>query len=173
MPLTPRRDGTVSWHKRDRRRALATYFGYLVGATLLLVAWRCEQGLEPVIGVGPARDVLLVFGLLSVAVSVPFMLRPMAWKRLLAYSSLEHMGVVAIGLGFATPLALAGVAVHLVAHAVAKTLGFCLVTPLLAHAPEAARSPVSGIARSSPVDTATRALLRLAPVAKALISGAS
>ena len=118
---------------------------------VLLVAWRCEQGLEPVIGVGPARDVLLVFGLLSVAVSVPFMLRPMAWKRLLAYSSLEHMGVVAIGLGFATPLALAGVAVHLVAHAVAKTLGFCLVTPLLAHAPEAARSPVSGIARSSPV----------------------
>lgn len=40
MPLNPRPDGTVSWHKRDRRRALATYFGYLVGATLLLVAWR-------------------------------------------------------------------------------------------------------------------------------------
>ena len=56
----------------------------------------------------------------------------MPWKRLLAYSSLEHMGVIALGIGFGTPLALAGVAIHIAGHALAKALGFYAATPLLA-----------------------------------------
>jgi hydrogenase-4 component F len=118
---------------------------------VLLVAWRCQLGLAPVVGVRTSRDVLLGFGLLSVLVSVPFLARSLAWKRLLAYSSLEHMGVIAVGLAFASPLAVAGVTVHVVAHAVAKSLGFFLVTPLLAQIPDAARNPVSGVARTRPV----------------------
>ena len=57
---------------------------------------------------------LIGFGLASLAVAVPFLWRPLPWKRLLAYSSLEHMGVIALGIGFGTPLALAGVVVHVV-----------------------------------------------------------
>src|SRR5581483_2984934 len=75
---------------------------------VLLVAWRSEHALAPAVGESTARSVLVGFGLLSLAVAVPFLWRPLAWKRLLAYSSLEHMGVIALGLGFATPLALAG-----------------------------------------------------------------
>ena len=117
---------------------------------VLLVAWRSEQALAPVIGADTAREVLLGFGLLSLAVAVPFLWRPLAWKRLLAYSSLEHMGVLALGIGFATPLALAGVAIHLCAHAVAKALGFYAATPLLIHEPRAAGHPVTGIVRTQP-----------------------
>ena len=72
----------------------------------------------------------------------------MAWKRLLAYSSLEHMGVIALGIGFATPLALAGVAIHIAGHAIAKALGFYAATPLLGHEPRAAGHAVTGIART-------------------------
>jgi hydrogenase-4 component F len=115
---------------------------------VLLVAWRSEQALAPVVGAGTARDVLLGFGLLSLAVAVPFLWRALAWKRLLAYSSLEHMGVLALGIGFATPLALAGVAIHLCGHAIAKALGFYAATPLLTHDPRAASHPVTGIART-------------------------
>jgi len=118
---------------------------------VLLVAWRCEAGLAPVIGDGTARGVLVGFGLASLLVSVPFLSRPLAWKRLLAYSSLEHMGVIALGVGFGTPLALAGVAVHVVGHALAKTLGFVAVTPLLAHRPSAATDPLVGVGRTRPV----------------------
>lgn len=117
---------------------------------VLLVAWRCEQGMAPVVGDSAARSVLIGFGLASVAVAVPFLSRQLAWKRLLAYSSLEHMGVIALGIGFGSPLALAGVAVHIAAHAVAKTLGFVVVTPLLAHRPVAAGEAVSGVGRSRP-----------------------
>ena len=115
---------------------------------VLLVAWRSEQALAPVIGARTAQDVLLAFGLLSLAVAVPFLWRPMAWKRLLAYSSLEHMGVIALGIGFATPLALAGVAIHIAGHAIAKALGFYAATPLLGHEPRAAGHAVTGIART-------------------------
>ena len=45
----------------------------------------------------PGESVLIGFGLVSLAVAIPFLWRPLAWKRLLAYSSLEHMGVIALG----------------------------------------------------------------------------
>lgn len=118
--------------------------------SVLLVAWRCQQGLAPVLGQGTGRGVLVGLGLLSIAVAVPFLARPLAWKRLLAYSSLEHMGVIALGVGFAGPLALAGAAVHVVAHAAAKTLGFVAMTPLATHEPLAVSAPVGGIGRTRP-----------------------
>ena len=45
-------------------------------------------------------------------------------KRLLAYSSVEHMGILAIGVSFGAPVALAGVLLHVLAHAAAKGSAF-------------------------------------------------
>lgn len=118
---------------------------------VLLVAWRSEHALAPVVGTQAAQGVLIAFGLASLAVAVPFLWRSLPWKRLLAYSSLEHMGVIALGIGFGTPLALAGVAVHITAHAVAKALGFYAATPLLSHDLRAAEHAVTGLGRSKPV----------------------
>ena len=117
---------------------------------VLLIAWRSEHALAPVIGARAGQNVLIFFGLVSLAVAIPFLWRSLPWKRLLAYSSLEHMGVIALGIGFGTPLALAGVAVHIAAHAVAKALGFYAATPLLEHAPRATERAVTGIARTYP-----------------------
>jgi hydrogenase-4 component F len=117
---------------------------------VLLVAWRSSRALSPAIGDSTAKSVLVGFGLLSLAVAVPFLWRPLPWKRLLAYSSLEHMGVIALGIGFGTPLALAGVALHIAGHAAAKALGFYAAVPLLGHEPRAAGHAVGGIARTQP-----------------------
>ena len=117
---------------------------------VLLVAWRTQGALAPTIGADTAGEVLIAFGLVSLAVAVPFLWRPQAWKRLLAYSSLEHMGVIALGIGFGGPLALAGVAVHIAGHAVAKSLGFYAAIPLLGHEPDAATHPTGGLGRTSP-----------------------
>lgn len=122
---------------------------------VLLVAWRSEQAVAPVIGARTAETVLVAFGLASLAVAIPFLWRSLPWKRLLAYSSLEHMGVIALGIGFATPLALAGVAVHIVGHAIAKALGFYAAGPLVALEPRAAERPATGLARGDPVLGAT------------------
>ncbi|HVA75888.1 MAG TPA: proton-conducting transporter membrane subunit [Acidimicrobiales bacterium] len=125
---------------------------------VLLVAWRCERALAPIVGIHTTQRILIGFGLLSLAVAVPFLWRPMPLKRLLAYSSLEHLGVIAIGVGFGTPLALAGVAVHIAGHAVAKSLGFFTATPLIAHEPRAAQHFVTGIGRTAPVLGSTMGL---------------
>ena len=102
-----------------------------------------------------ADHLMLAFGLASLAIAIPFLWRPMAWKRLLAYSSLEHMGILALGIGFATPLATVGVIVHLAGHALAKSLGFYTAIPLLRHDPDSARSASRGLARlSGPVAAA-------------------
>lgn len=43
---------------------------------------------------------------------------------MLAYSSVEHMGILAIGVSFGAPIALSGVLLHVLAHAAAKGNAF-------------------------------------------------
>ncbi len=117
---------------------------------IVLVAWRLKTALAPSVGADTTRAVFFAFALISLAVAVPFLWRPLAWKRLLAYSSLEHMGVLALGIGFGHPLAIAGVVLHLFGHALAKSLGFYAATPLLRIQRTAAAGPPRGVARTSP-----------------------
>jgi hydrogenase-4 component F len=46
-----------------------------------------------------ARELLLTIGLFSMAVAGVFMARQRDYKRMLAYSSVEHMGILVIGVG--------------------------------------------------------------------------
>jgi len=75
---------------------------------------------------GPAfpQEVLLVFGLISVVVATPFILTQHDVKRLLGYHSVEHVGIVALGLGFGGPIGTYGALLHVVNHGVTKTLAF-------------------------------------------------
>jgi hydrogenase-4 component F len=70
------------------------------------------------------RHVLLVFGTVSLLVAALFVLRQENYKRLLAYSTIEHMGVIALGIGFGVRLAVAGALFHVINHAAAKGLAF-------------------------------------------------
>ena len=67
---------------------------------------------------------MLIFGLLSLAVAGIFIITQKDLKRLLAYSSVEHLGLIAIGIGLNSPLALFGAMLHLFNHAVSKALMF-------------------------------------------------
>jgi len=66
-----------------------------------------------------ARQALLGMGLLSLLVAAIFMVRQPDIKRLLAYSSVEHMGILAIGVGIGG-LATFGAMLHLVNNALTK-----------------------------------------------------
>ena len=71
-----------------------------------------------------AEHTLIVFGAISLVAASFFVLRQGNYKRLLAYSSIEHMGIVALGIGFGAPLAVAGALLHVITHASAKGLAF-------------------------------------------------
>jgi hydrogenase-4 component F len=71
-----------------------------------------------------AEHVLIVFGVMSLVAASFFVLRQSNYKRLMAYSSIEHMGIIALGIGFGAPLAVAGALLHVITHASAKGLAF-------------------------------------------------
>jgi hydrogenase-4 component F len=66
---------------------------------------------------------LLFMGLFSMAVAGVFMVGQRDFKRLLAYSSVEHMGILALGIGIGGP-ALFGTLLHVVTHGVTKGVLF-------------------------------------------------
>jgi len=70
-----------------------------------------------------ASRLLVPMGLLSMAVAALFMIGQQDFKRMLAYSSVEHMGILMIGLGIGGP-ALFGTMLHLVTNGATKGVLF-------------------------------------------------
>jgi hydrogenase-4 component F len=70
------------------------------------------------------NHVLLVFGFLSVLVGTLFIVLRGNFKRLFAYSSIEHMGIIAVALGFGGVLGLYGALLHTLSHAIGKAVLF-------------------------------------------------
>lgn len=74
---------------------------------------------------GPLPELaLVVFGALSLFLGALFIVRQEGIKRLMAYSSIEHMGVVALGFGFGGALGVAGALYHMLNHSLNKSLMF-------------------------------------------------
>lgn len=70
-----------------------------------------------------ARERMVVLGLFSMAVTGVFMARQRDYKRMLAYSSVEHMGILVLGIGIGG-LAAFGALLHLVNNALTKGVMF-------------------------------------------------
>ena len=70
-----------------------------------------------------ARELFLGFGLVSMAVAAAFMAGQRDFKRMLAYSSVEHMGILVIGIGVGG-LALVGALLHVINNALTKVVLF-------------------------------------------------
>lgn len=68
--------------------------------------------------------VLVAFGVLSLFIGALFIVRQRGIKRLMAYSSIEHMGVVTLGFGFGGALGVAGALYHMLNHSLNKSLMF-------------------------------------------------
>jgi hydrogenase-4 component F len=90
---------------------------------------------------------MLTLGILSVAVGAVFMVRQTDFKRLLAYSSVEHMGLIIVLFSLCPSGRLAGLALlaHVVAHSLTKTLLFQTAGNLLLAFRTRAVSVVQGL----------------------------
>jgi hydrogenase-4 component F len=67
---------------------------------------------------------LVLFGVASILVAAPFVLVQRNFRRLLAYSSIDHAGIMVAALGFGGKLGAFGAVLHMIFHAVAKPLMF-------------------------------------------------
>jgi len=107
------------------------------------------------------RDLLVLLGLLSLTVAAAFVLGQADLKRMLAYSSIENMGILALGVGIGG-MGNYGALLHAVNHALVKTLLFLAVGNVLILCGTRAVGEVSGLLRRAP---RTGALLALGFVA--------
>ena len=69
----------------------------------------------------PVSLILIGFGVLTIAVAALSMLPRGNVKKLIAFSSIEHMGFLLVGIGLGTPIVLFWVLFHILAHALVKT----------------------------------------------------
>ncbi|MFA6092662.1 MAG: proton-conducting transporter membrane subunit [Elusimicrobiota bacterium] len=91
---------------------------------------------------------LMIFGLLSMAVAAAFIVGQADFKRMLAYSSVEHMGILAFGagLGTAAPAAM----LHAVNHSLTKGLLFLTAGNILAASRTKSVHEIRGLLRALP-----------------------
>ena len=118
-----------TWLPDAHSQAPSPVSGLLSGALLPCAFYAILRNMTVVqhsLGTEFANTILLAFGLLSIFIAVPFILLQHDLKRLLAYSSVENMGLVAVGLGIGTPLAVTGSLLHILYHALAKSALFYL-----------------------------------------------
>lgn len=91
--------------------------------TALLGVMRIFQILTPTSSYEFAKLILIIGGLLSLIVAFIFMFKVNNYKRLLAYSSVEHLGIITLGIGIGG-LAFAGAMFHTIYNSLNKMVLF-------------------------------------------------
>jgi hydrogenase-4 component F len=131
----------------------------LMSGVLLSVAFYAllRYRVIAVAAVDPAyvRTLLLVVALLSLALATSMLVAQRDYKRLLAYSSIEHMGLVTLGAAAGTRLAVAAVLLHILGHGLAKAVAFCGSGHILAAEGTAEIAGVRGLLTRRPALAAT------------------
>lgn len=96
-----------------------------------------------------AQDVYLVMGFLSVFVATVFILKTRNYKRLLAYSSIENMGLVLLALG-SGGVAVYAAYLHILGHSLIKAAFFLVAGNLVAIYHDKHHANVSGLLKVHP-----------------------
>lgn len=95
-------------------------------------------------------QLLIFFGTLSVVLAAFIIFIQKNYKRLLAYSSIEHMGFIAIGFGLGG-LGTMGALLHMLYHALAKSMLFLLAGNIFLRYSSTKLKNVGGILTALPV----------------------
>ncbi|XAS75001.1 proton-conducting transporter membrane subunit [Dermatophilaceae bacterium Sec6.4] len=97
------------------------------------------------------RALLLVVALASLVLATSLIIAQGNYKRLLAYSSIEHMSLIVIGLAIGTPLAIAASLLHIMGHGLGKAVLFCSAGQVLLLEGTSKIAGVRGILARRPV----------------------
>jgi hydrogenase-4 component F len=99
------------------------------------------------------REIMIVMGLLSMIVAAAFLVRQRDYKRMLAYSSVEHMGILVLGIGIGGS-AIFGALLHLMGNGLAKGVMFLSAGNIHRAFGSKQTSDVHGAIRALPITSA-------------------
>ena len=122
--------------------------GVLLAVALYAIT-RWKVVVDAALGPAFSNQLLLLLGLFSVLVAAFSLVIQRNYKRMLAYSSIEHTGLICIGLGLG-PLGVFAAFLHLVCHTAAKSMLFLLSGEVLHRYRSTDLERVSGLLKVMP-----------------------
>ena len=112
-------------HSEGPAPASAMLSGILLKCAILgLIRYYAIVG-NSMVGFSFVQIVMLVSGLITIFIAALFLLRQHDVKRMFAYHSIAHMGVIAFGMGVGGLVGMFAAMFHALAHSVTKALAFC------------------------------------------------
>ena len=124
--LVPLHNWLPDAHAEGPTPVSAVLSGLLLNVALYAVV-RCKVLVEGSTRSELPGQMLMGFGLLSVVIAAFFLWRQKDIKRLFAYSSIEHMGIVTFAFGMGGPVANFAALLHMTVHSLTKSAIFFAV----------------------------------------------
>src|SRR5207302_1453948 len=111
---------------------------------------RIKAVVDVTLGAGYLRTGLLVTGLLTMAIAAALLIGQRDLKRMLAYSSMENMGLIAVAAAAGTNVAIAALLLQVLGHGLTKTVLFVAAGQLQADHDSTAIADITGVLTRSP-----------------------
>jgi hydrogenase-4 component F len=124
--LVPLHNWLPDAHAEGPTPVSAVLSGLLLNVALYAVI-RCKVLVEGSLQNAFAKELMMGFGLLSVVVAAFLLSRQKDIKRLFAYSSIEHMGIITFAFGMGGPIANFAGLLHMTVHSLTKSAIFFAV----------------------------------------------
>jgi hydrogenase-4 component F len=121
--LAPLHNWLPDAHAEGPTPISAVLSGLLLNVALYAVV-RCKILVEGSLRSTLPSQMLMGFGLLSIVVAALFLWRQRDIKRLFAYSSIEHMGIISFAFGMGGPVANFAALLHMTVHSLTKSAIF-------------------------------------------------
>ncbi len=151
MGLAPLHNWLPDAHSQAPSLVSALLSGALLNCALLGILRGHQILIAAGLG-GFSAQLLLFFGLISLAVAAVFIVGQGHYKRLLAYSSVEHMGILAFGIGLGG-VAVHGAMLHVLCHSLTKCMLFLLAGNILSRYHTLSSHDVHGMRWAMPFTT--------------------
>jgi len=124
--LAPTHTWLPDVHSEGPAPASAMLSGILLKCAILgLIRYYSIVG-NSMVGFEFVQAIMIVSGLITIFIAALFLIRQHDVKRMFAYHSIAHMGVIAFGLGVGGVIGLFAALFHSLAHSVTKALAFCV-----------------------------------------------
>ena len=146
--LSPMHTWLPDAHSEAPSPLSAMMSGVLLAVALYAVI-RWEAVVNAAVGPGFTDGLYIALGVLSIAIAAFSLVIQRNYKRMLAYSSIEHTGLICVGLALG-PLGTFAAMLHLLNHAVAKSMVFFLAGRVLHRYGTTEISRVSGLLKVMP-----------------------
>ncbi len=128
----------------------------------LYAVLRFKSIVDRTVGADFTGPILLVLGLLSVTIAAFFLLVQRDYKRLFAYSSIEHVGIVLVGFGVGGAVGVFAGLFHMLNHALAKSTAFYAAGMVVLRRGHKVIERVTGLVRQMPLVGGSMLLATLA-----------